>query len=76
MARGVSRSTDERIAEIEAKINKKKEDIAALQDKRNALIEAKKNEKATVILQMVEQKGIAFDDVIAWIQSQPTAEIV
>lgn len=70
MARGVARSVDSRISEIDEKIKKKQNEIKALQEKRSELMDSKKNEQAAQIIQAAQEKGISLDDVIGWIQSK------
>lgn len=70
MARGVARSIDDRIADLNAKIQKKQDEIAALKEQRKELEEAKKSETAAKIAKLAEEKGIGLDELLNMVQSK------
>lgn len=70
MARGVARSIEGRIGDIDAKIKKKQDEMKALQEKRNELVALKKNEQAAQVIQAADEKGLSLDDIIDMIKSR------
>jgi ribosome maturation protein Sdo1 len=70
MARGVTRSIETRIADLDKKIQKKQGELKALQSQRKELLEVKKNEVAFQIAQLAIDKGVSLDEIVAWIESR------
>lgn len=70
MARGVARSIEDRIGDIDAKIKKKQDELKALQEKRNELFALKKNDQAAQVIQAADEKGLSLDDIIDMIKSR------
>lgn len=69
MARGVRKTASFQIAEIDAKIQKKQDEIKALQSQRKELESTHQAEVAAQIIQAANQKGISVDEVLALINS-------
>ncbi|MDR2932788.1 MAG: hypothetical protein LBV27_06730 [Oscillospiraceae bacterium] len=70
MAKGVRRSIDDRIAEIDAKIFKKQEEISALKERRKELEMSRKTELAEKVVQLAEEKGISIDALFNSLKSK------
>jgi len=64
MARGVKKTAAYQIAEIDAKIQKKQDDIKALQSQRKELESTHQAEIAAQIIQAANQKGMSIDEVL------------
>lgn len=62
MAGRTTRSLEERVAEIDQKINFHKEKIAMLEEKKKNLLTPKIS--ATQIIAAAKQKGMSIDDII------------
>jgi cell division protein FtsL len=70
MARGVTRSVETRIADLNKKIQKKQGELKNLQSQRKELLEIKKNETALKIAELAMDKGVSLDEIVAWIESR------
>jgi len=64
MARGVKKTASYQIAEIDAKIQKKQDEIKALQSQRKELESTHQAEVAAQIIQAANQKGISIEEVL------------
>jgi len=64
MARGVKKTVAYQIAEIDAKIQKKQDDIKALQSQRKELESTHQAEIAAQIIQAANEKGMSIDEVL------------
>jgi len=69
MPRGVKKTAAYQIAEIDAKIQKKQNEIKVLQTSRKELESTHQGEVAAQIIQAANQKGITVDEVLASIQT-------
>jgi len=70
MPRGVKRTVAFQIAEIDAKTQKKQEEIRTLQARRKELENTHQAEIAAQIIQAANQKGISVDDILASISAK------
>lgn len=70
MARGVRRSTEERISEIDAKILRKQKEITKLKEQRKELEDSRKTEIAGKLVQLAEDKGISLEDLLHSVQER------
>jgi len=68
MARGVKKTASYQIAEIDAKIQKKQDEIKALQSQRKELESTHQAEVAAQIIQAANQKGISIEEVLELIK--------
>jgi|GEM_PF-1729400 len=64
MARGVKKTASYQIAEIDTKIQKKQDEIKALQSQRKELESTHQAEVAAQIIQAANQKGISIEEVL------------
>lgn len=64
MARGVKKTASFQIAQIDAKIQKKQEEIKTLQSQRKELESTHQAEVAAQIIQAANQKGISIEEVL------------
>jgi len=64
MARGVKKTASYQIAEIDAKIQKKQDEIKALQSQRKEMESTHQAEVAAQIIQAANQKGISIEEVL------------
>jgi len=64
MARGVKKTAAYQIAEIDAKIQKKQDEIKALQTQRKEFESTHQAEVAAQIIQAANQKGISIEEVL------------
>ena len=60
----------DRIAEIDAKIVKKQDEIAKLKEQRKELTDAKKNELAIQIARLADEKGITLDELFDLVRNK------
>lgn len=70
MARGVKRSIDDLIGEVDAKIKKKQDEISALKDRRKTLEDSRVSALAARVVKTAEEKGITVDELLASIKSK------
>jgi cell division protein FtsL len=64
MPRGVKRTTDQMIAALDEKIQKKQGEISALKAQRKELTSASQADLATKLLQMAEEKGLTLEQLL------------
>lgn len=64
MARGVARSVEERIQEIDYKINGFQSKINDLKTLKKELLDAERNAKLQKVIEVAEEKGLSVDDII------------
>ena len=65
MPRSANRTIETKIAEIDAKIAKKREEIKALEAKRRELGDSHNNEMAIKIVKLAGEKGISLEELVA-----------
>lgn len=65
MARGVKRSVDSLIAEVDARIKKKQDEISALKERRRVLADSRATEIAVKIAAVAQEKGITLDELLS-----------
>jgi hypothetical protein len=56
--------TDERIADLDKKIEQKKREIADLNDQRNGLLESRELEKTNELLKLISDTGLSTDELL------------
>ena len=64
MARGVSRSIEQRIEELDVKINKKSQEIADLKAQRKELEVQKQSDLLSRVHNLAAEKGISVDELL------------
>ena len=69
MSRGVRKTASDQIAEIDAKIQKKQDEIKALQSQRKELESIYQAEIAAQIIQAANQKGMSIEEVLELINN-------
>ena len=68
MPRGVKKPIDEQIEQIDQKVQFHKEKIDILHAKRSQLLAEKRDEELFELYKLMEEKGLAPDEVISIIQ--------
>lgn len=64
MARGIARSLDSRIEDIQAKLNKKQKEVAELKQALRDLEIAKQGELLEKVTEAAAQKGVSVEDLL------------
>jgi vacuolar-type H+-ATPase subunit I/STV1 len=64
MPRGVKRTVDHQIAEINAKIAKKRDEIKALEARRRDLEDSRQVELATQVVRLAAEKGVSIEKLL------------
>ena len=70
MARGVRKGVESQIAEINAKIAKKKDEIKALELKRGEMVSSQQAEMAVKIMKIANEKGMTVEELLAAVEKK------
>jgi Skp family chaperone for outer membrane proteins len=70
MPRGANRTVEVRIAEIDARIAKKENEIKELKAQRAELLDTRQAELAAKVVKLAAEKGVSIEDILKEIEKK------